>query len=160
VIAYIKCLINPQDSVSLKRVINIPNRKVGKTSIEALDEHSLLQNITLTETLQETQKANTTIKIAPLAKQGIKNFLDVIDFLRDNCKDKRPSEILEMLVKKVQYKDFLIKEEGSEAQAEEKYENIGQLINMAEKYIETGEDALRQFMEEVSLLADISENEK
>jgi len=160
VIAYIKCLINPQDSVSLKRVINIPNRKVGKTSIDVLDEHSLLQNITLTETLQETQKANTTIKIAPLAKQGIKNFLDVIDFLRANSKDKRPSEILEMLVKKIQYKDFLIKEEGGEAQAEEKYENIGQLINMAEKYIETGEDALRQFMEEVSLLADISENEK
>ena len=160
VIAYIKCLINPQDSVSLKRVINIPNRKVGKTSIETLDEYSLLQNITLTETLQETQKSNTTIKIAPLAKQGIKNFLDVIDFLRDNSKDKRPSEILEMLVKKIQYKDFLIKEEGGEAQAEEKYENIGQLINMAEKYVETGEEALRQFMEEVSLLADISENEK
>jgi DNA helicase-2/ATP-dependent DNA helicase PcrA len=54
----------------------------------------------------------------------------------------------------------LVKEEWWEQQADEKYENVGQLINMAGKYIEKWEDTLRQFMEEVSLLSDITENEK
>ncbi|MEI6773497.1 MAG: ATP-dependent helicase [bacterium] len=79
---------------------------------------------------------------------------------KENIATQRPAEIIEKLVKKIKYRDYLVKEEGGETQADEKYENIGQLINMAEKYIETGEETLRQFLEEVALLSDISENEK
>jgi len=71
-----------------------------------------------------------------------------------------PAEMIEKLIKKIKYRDYLVKEEGGEVQADEKYENIGQLINMAGKYMETGEETLRQFVEEVALLSDISENEK
>ncbi|NOZ43930.1 MAG: hypothetical protein GXP45_02090 [bacterium] len=68
--------------------------------------------------------------------------------------------MIDQLVNAIKYKEYLIKEEGSEAKAEERYENIGQLINMAGKYVETGMETLRQFMEEVALLSDIAENEK
>jgi superfamily I DNA/RNA helicase len=75
-------------------------------------------------------------------------------------KDHTAAQTIEVLVKKIKYRDYLVKEEGSETAGDEKYENIGQIINMAEKYMEKGEDALRQFLEEVALLSDISENEK
>ena len=75
-------------------------------------------------------------------------------------KDNTASATIETLVKKIKYRDYLVKEEGSETAADEKFENIGQIINMAEKYVEKGEDALRQFLEEVALLSDISENEQ
>jgi DNA helicase-2/ATP-dependent DNA helicase PcrA len=70
------------------------------------------------------------------------------------------SDFIELLIKKIRYRDHLVKEEGGEQQADEKYENIGQLINMASKYVEQGEETLRQFMEEVTLLSDIAENEQ
>jgi DNA helicase-2/ATP-dependent DNA helicase PcrA len=72
----------------------------------------------------------------------------------------RPSQVLDLIVKTIKYKEYLIKEEWWEALADEKYENIGQLINMAEKYVQGWEETLRQFMEEVALLTDISENEQ
>ena len=71
-----------------------------------------------------------------------------------------PAELIEKIISKINYRSYLVKEEGSENAADEKYENIGQLINMAGKYHDTGEAALRQFMEEITLLSDIAENEQ
>jgi hypothetical protein len=69
--------------------------------------------------------------------------LDVITTVEAKLKDHKPAEIIDTLVKKIKYKKYLIKEEGNESAANEKYENIGQIINMAGKYEETGEEALR-----------------
>lgn len=91
---------------------------------------------------------------------GVKNFILVVEELNKELPQLTPSDFIELLVKKIHYRDHLVKEEGGEAQADEKYENIGQLINMASKYIEKGEETLRQFMEEVSLLSDVAENEQ
>ncbi|MBO4203603.1 hypothetical protein J5893_02090 [bacterium] len=57
--------------------------------------------------------------------------------LRGTLANLTPSEFLESLVKHIHYRDHLVKEEGSEQLADERYENVGQLINMAEKYVET-----------------------
>ncbi len=160
ILAYIKYILNPADNVSLKRILNIPNRKVWKTTLDGLEDQAILKNTGLTDILRLTQHNDSDIKVTPQAKAGIKDFLDVITTIHSSLWKSKPSLVIEQLVKKIKYRDYLIKEEGNETAADEKYENIGQLINMAEKYVETGEDALRQFMEEVALLADISENEK
>jgi DNA helicase-2/ATP-dependent DNA helicase PcrA len=91
---------------------------------------------------------------------GIKDFILVMEALKAELPTATLSEFIESLVKKIQYRAHLVKEEGGEQQADEKYDNIGQLINMASKYIEKGEETLRQFMEEVSLLSDVTENEQ
>ena len=100
------------------------------------------------------------LKLTPQAMTGIKSFIESMEELKENLAVESPSDFIESLIKKINYKDYLVKEEWWEQQAEEKYENIGQLINMASKYIEKWEPTLRQFMEEVSLLSDITENEK
>jgi DNA helicase-2/ATP-dependent DNA helicase PcrA len=120
----------------------------------------MIKNIGLTDVLRMTQQEHSDVKVTPQARSGIKDFLDVITTIHSTLATSKPSLVIEQLIKKIKYRDFLIKEEGSETVADEKYENVGQLINMAEKYVEAGEDALRQFMEEVALLADISENEQ
>ncbi len=160
IIGYIKYILNPADNVSLKRVLNIPNRKIWKTTLDGLEEHAIIKNIALTDVLRMTQNENSEIKVTPQAKAGIRDFLDVITTIHSVLAANTPSLVIEQLIKKIKYRDFLIKEEWSETAGDEKYENVGQLINMAGKYIETGDPALRQFMEEVALLSDISENEK
>jgi len=160
ILSYIKIIVNPADSIWLKRILNIPNRKIWKTTVDGLEEHALLQNVTLMDILSQAIKENTTIKVTPQAKKWIQEFLHTIIELQEYIKDNTAAKTIETLVKKIKYRDYLIKEEGSENAADEKFENIGQIINMAEKYIEKWEEALRQFLEEVALLSDISENEK
>ncbi|MDR2191114.1 MAG: ATP-dependent helicase [Candidatus Peribacteria bacterium] len=100
------------------------------------------------------------LKITPQAMSGVKTFMLLVEALNNELPNATPSDFIELLVKQIHYRDHLVKEEGGEQQADEKYENIGQLINMASKYIEKGEETLRQFMEEVSLLSDVAENEQ
>ena len=159
IVAYMKYLLNPKDNISLKRILNIPNRKIWKTTIESLENQAMLRNITLQEILEQSI-IDWSINTTPQAKKGINNFFETINKIKSDWKDSSPSEIIDSLVKKIDYKNYLIKEEWSEALAEEKYENIWQLINMAGKYVQTWEETLRQLMEEITLLSDISENEE
>jgi len=160
IISYIKHFLNPVDNVSLKRILNTPTRKIWKTTIETLEEEAIIHNTSLIDILEKSCNESSSIKVTPMARKWIQEFIHAINEVKAHIVNSRPSELIERLVKKIKYRDYLVKEEGGEVPADEKYENIGQLINMAEKYVETGEDVLRQFLEEVALLSDISENEK
>jgi hypothetical protein len=68
------------------------------------------------------------------AFEGIKNFIQTFEILTTALKTLNPADFIELILKKTDYKNYLIKEEGNDQTAEEKYENVGQLINMASKY--------------------------
>ena len=154
ILAYIKYLANNGDSISLKRVINLPNRKIGKTSLDRLEDYALSNWLTLHEVLENIDSIPENI--TPQAKNGILDFKTVIHAITDNREEYWPSEAMEKIIKSIKYKDYLIKEHGSEELANEKYENIGQLINLASKYIDKWHDSVRQFMEEITLLTDVA----
>jgi len=170
-LSYIKYILNPQDNISLKRIINIPTRKIGKTTIDTIEEIAISQNTNMHEILIHLSDIWT--KLTPAAIKWIEEFLTTMIGLRTQLWVLTPAELIDTLVKKIRYREYLVKEEWGEQQADEKYENIWQLINMAQKYDlrkEAGrwandenplnwEELLRQFMEEVTLLSDISENE-
>ncbi len=158
VIAYLVYILNQESSVSLKRIINIPWRKIGKTTINNLEEYAMLHNMSLNEVMLKSEWL--WIKITPQARRWITEFHKLIHWVTSSIDQLSPSEVIDKLVTNMKYKDYLIKEEWSESKAEERYENIGQLINMAGKYTETGIETLRQFMDEVALLSDVAENDK
>ncbi len=169
ILAYVRYLLNPNDSLSLKRVINTPSRKIGKTSLEHIEQYALESGYTMNEVIENIE--SVPLKITPTAKKGILEFRRIIHEILDEIDKLAPADVLLQLVKKIKYKEYLVKEEGSEEKANEKYENIGQLINMAEKYdnilesdIDEGERIgfakLRIFMDEVALLTDIAESKK
>ena len=142
ILAYLKVILNPQDSISLKRIINIPNRKLGKTSEERIVEHANLNTVSFFEMLQKIAsypdnkilEQQEGIKLTPQALEGTQNLVEVLLGLQEAANKLNPAELINYLIKKIEYKNHLIKEEGSEQAAEEKYENLGQLINMASKY--------------------------
>lgn len=156
IVAYIKYIINPKDSVSLKRIINVPARKIGKTSIDSVEQYAITHNMSLHEALCDI--GNPAIDVGNAAKNNMMEFGALMDSIRVEWTKQTPAELIENITKKIQYRSFLLKEEwGNESAADEKYENIGQLINMAGKYDGVGEEALRLFMEEVTLLTDAAE---
>lgn len=163
VLAYLRFFLNDKDNLALKRIINIPNRKIWTTTWEKIEDYALKKDEAIYDIIKKLWKAEILpdeLKLTPQAMTWIKSFIIAIEELKEELDLDSPSDFIEAMVKKINYRDYLVKEEGWEPQADEKYENIGQLINMASKYIEKWEDTLRQFMEEVSLLSDITENEK
>ena len=163
VLAYLRFFLNEKDNLALKRIINIPNRKIWATTWEKIENYALEKDEAIYDTIRKLRKAEIMpdeLKLTPQAMTGIKSFIESMTELEENLVVENPSDFIESLVKKINYRDYLVKEEWWEQQADEKYENVGQLINMANKYIEKWEETLRQFMEEVSLLSDITENEK
>lgn len=154
ILSYIKYVINPQDNVSVKRILNVPTRWIGKTTIDKISEYSVANSISFYDLLPQLH----TLSITARARTGLENFINTMHQLKAELPNMTPAVFIDKMVKAIGYKQYLIKEEWSEELAMEKYENIGQIINMAEKYQQTGEEALRQFMEEVALLSDIAEN--
>jgi DNA helicase-2/ATP-dependent DNA helicase PcrA len=122
VLSYITYILNPESSVSLKRIINIPARKIGKTTISSLEEYAILNNLSLNDVIEK--HATFGIRVPPQGQKGIADFYAVIHPVTDIMESISPSEVIDKLVKNMKYKDYLIKEEGSEAKAEERYENI------------------------------------
>lgn len=162
ILAYLRFFLNPQDNVSLKRIINIPNRKIWDITFEKLSHSALSKNESIYETISRLRKWTIPIeelKLTPQAMIWVKNFIVIIDELKSKLNELSPSDFISLLVKKISYKDWLIKEEWEEVW-NEKYENIWQLINMASRIEGFWEEILRQFMEEVSLMSDLAENDK
>ena len=160
VLAYLRFFLNEKDNLSLKRIINIPNRKIWATTWWKIEDYALLKEEAIYDVIKNLDGLSDELKLTPQAISWIESFINIIEELKEKLSMESPADFIEDLVKKINYRDYLVKEEGWDQQADEKYENIGQLINMASKYIEKWVDTLRQFMEEVSLLSDITENEK
>ena len=177
ILAFLKVINNPFDSVSLKRILNIPNRKIWATSIERLENSASEMWISLYEVLSfvaevwdnKTLESESWIKLLPAAVSWIVDLIKFIKELQTAVKELNPADLINVILSKVHYKEYLVKEEWSDQLAEEKYDNVGQLINMASKYefwmsnqneeiVNSWEDLLRWFLEEVTLMVDTIEN--
>lgn len=173
VISYLKYIVNPQDSVSLNRIINLPNRKVGKTSIDNVNDFAVNNGMNTHEVLTNIESLD--IKVSAQAKSWIKEFNKIIKDLKEFLIKWKPSDMINKLISAIKYKAHILKEEwDNQEKANERLENIWQLINMWEKYnfddeilkqrileertdwndVILGIDLLRAFLEEITLLSD------
>ncbi|MCX7910531.1 MAG: UvrD-helicase domain-containing protein [Endomicrobia bacterium] len=147
ILAYLRILINPFDEVSLKRIINVPNRGIGDTTILYLSTLSKENKISLWQQLLKVDDTELSLKV----KNSIWKFLALYDILK-KCKDTMfPSEFLKFLIDKINYIEFI--EENYKSQEKiERIENLQQLISLAKEY-ETKEEALtiEEFLNKISL---------
>ena len=146
ILAYLLVLLNPNDSVNLKRIINVPARGIGKTTVEKLENFAAGQGLTLWDALLQVEA--TGLSTAP--SRTIRGFVNLLEELRKNINQLRPSQLVNELLKKTGYIDVL-QQEGT-LEAENRIENIEELVNvLAEFEIEQPESGLRDFLDQVSL---------
>ncbi len=152
IIAYLRYILNPKDNLSLKRIINTPSRKIWDTTIRKLEEYAAIHNLNLADVIQNIDWI--PIKISSTTKLNIKQFITLIKFLKSQLKNQTPAEFIKNLINTIRYKDYL-KDLEWEEKAQERLENIWQLINLASNFKTKGEEGLRQFLNEVSLLSEM-----
>ena len=144
-LAYMKAVVNPLDEVSIKRVINVPKRGVGDSTIGKLDAWSAAHGVAFIDALRRTNE----IGVKGPAVKGIGEFLDLLDELGD-AQSEGPGRLLEVILERTGY--------VAELQAEHSIESEGRLENLAELVGSAREfDDINEFLEQVSLIADTDE---
>ncbi len=151
ILAYLRLVANPLDSLSLKRIINVPSRGIGEKTIEKIEQHSREKGLSLYEGL----KASVGEDWLPAGgRRKIEGFVYLIEKLRKDAAVSSLSQLTLDLLSETGYLEQLKEERTEEALS--RAENIEELINVMMEY-EKGdvENSLNSFLDKASLVSDV-----
>ena len=154
ILAYLRTIENGMDDISAKRIINVPKRGIGLTTIDRVSNYAIIHGVSFYNALRDYEYIENIGRSA--TKLG--SFVGLIESFRTSLED--PDYSIEQLVRDVVeqtgYEAMLSEDDTEESQA--RLENIEELINKAASYEEDHEEdgaTLGGFLEEVALVADI-----
>ena len=143
IIAYLRLLYQPNDRMSFSRIVNIPTRGIGATSLE---KFLLWQAGSGMDIISSLVNVEQTSSITPRAKTALSALGELLRTLQGKVQSETPpSELIETLVNQTGYRDYIL--DGT-PQAEEREANIGSLISDAKSFL-----TLPDFLEEVALMS-------
>ncbi len=156
VIAYLRLLYNPEDSLSLTRIINVPKRNIGATTLEHLADYAEEQGISLFEALSSTEELPVTKR----AKAALEDFSVTIFELLNHVDEWNVQQMMEEVLKQTGYGAMLDKDAEHDPQGESRKENVGEFLSVAKDYVDSNPDGtLQDFLENVALVSDVDEFE-
>ena len=151
-LAYLKTIDNGRDDLAVKRIINVPKRGIGATSINRVSNYAMDNDIDFYSALRRA----ADIPGVGRAESKIRPFVLFIQGLKAKSEILSVSQLLEEIIEQTGYVDELRAEGTDEAEA--RIENINELISKTVAYEEsTDEPSLSGFLEEVALVADIDD---
>ncbi|MCF7917786.1 UvrD-helicase domain-containing protein [Candidatus Gracilibacteria bacterium] len=152
IIAYLRLLFNPRDDVAFMRIINVPTRKIGASTIETLKKYSSHYTMGLFEVLEQVDDMDD---LSDSKKDLLRIFRNTILELKKLVGHEPISILLDRIIDKIQYMSYL--DDGT-AEGEMRQQNVRELFSVAGKY-DTAEDSLAAFLEGVALISDIDQYE-
>jgi DNA helicase-2/ATP-dependent DNA helicase PcrA len=168
VLAYLRVMTNPDDTVAAKRIVNIPKRAIGATSVGHADRHAEAGGMTFFEALRT---AADNSRLSSRAQKAMLDFVGLIDHLTFLA-EQGPTAALEAVLSETGYLDMIRSERSVEAMGRE--ENLRELVSAASDFEENGPiaygreewaglDGLRKtelFLESISLVTDVDSYEE
>ncbi len=155
VICYLKVLSNPADTIALSRIINVPKRGIGDTSIEKVNAFAASKNITFYDALyylDEIPELKTRAK-------KFQEFYELIEHLKQDSETLSVVDLIDAIIKRSGYLQSLQNENTDEAL--NRIDNINEFINKAAEYeMQNPEGGLSGFLEDIALVADIDSYEE
>lgn len=152
ILAYLKTIDNARDDLAVKRILNVPKRGIGATSVAKVDDYAYENDITFYVALRQAKEVPGLQR----AVSKVEGFVTQIEILKSKSQYIGVGELIEEIIETVGYSDYIDAESESDEQATERRQNIDELISKAVQYEETvDEPSLSGFLEEVALVADI-----
>ncbi len=147
-LAYLKVLISPEDTVSLKRVINTPARGIGKTTVEQIDQFAAQNRVGMWTAIGKMLEA----RLFPTrAQAALEAFRRLIQELRESAVDQPLNEVLRAVLERTGFRKMFETEDSSDAQS--RLENLAELMNAATEAAERGE-GIADFLDHAALVSD------
>lgn len=148
-LAYLRLLVNPHDDIALKRIINVPKRSIGDTTVSMLDDIAKQKEVSIYEIIRQMPES-----VASRPRKCIENFCEVLDNLLKLKEELPLSEFIETFLDasglKSQY------EGTNDEEAVSKKENLLELLGAVKEFERLSEDkTLEAYLENVSLVTDL-----
>lgn len=151
IIAYLKLIYNTDDSQSFRRIVNVPKRAIGDTTVKNLAEFADKEDISLFAACQRIEDA---VEIPPRTRSKLKDFSELIlKFV--NAKDSYSlQDFVTLVIEKTGYLAELQSQNTPESEAD--IENLQELVNVAGEFVpEESDNALGEFLQQVALVSDL-----
>ncbi|XJZ27643.1 DNA helicase PcrA [Bacillota bacterium Lsc_1132] len=149
-LAYLRLISNPDDDISLQRIINVPKRGIGSSSLDKIASFAALHDLSLYKALESIELIDLSPKITKAAiefRDLIKNYTNMQEFLS-------VTELVEEVLEKSGYREMLQAEKSLEAQS--RLENLDELLSVTKSFEDSSEDkTLVAFLTDLALVADI-----
>lgn len=150
ILAYLKVIFNPDDTVSLKRIINVPRRGIGETTVEEMERFLKEKRTSLFDALKRCDEVSGA---SGRAREKIKEFINLLGKLQA-LKDECPSKILSKVLDETQYEEKVIQTDP--VCSEERKESLAEFSSAIKQYEAKNPDgSLGGFLQEISLVTDI-----
>ena len=159
-IAYLRVIQNPQDDISIKRIINVPRRGIGLRTIEKIEDRASLKQESIYSVLIDIE---TNSEISTKARNIISEFVDnVIGTLRTMREVYPVSKLIEKVIESIDYYGYIDElYKGDKEEAEERKDNVKEFISVAMEFEQNSEEKdLETFLTGVALTSESSEEEE
>jgi DNA helicase-2/ATP-dependent DNA helicase PcrA len=155
VLAYLRLLVNPADTVSLLRVLNVPRRGIGKTTVQRLTDAASQLGVPLWDVVSDAEAVRS---LGGRSARGLLQFCELISDLARRAQDAPPAELAQRVMEQSGYVAELIAEGSDEA--EERRRNLQELVNAALQYQEENEEgSLEGFLASAALASDADDKD-
>ena len=151
IIAYLSLINNPYDDISFKRIVNVPVRKIGESTLNEVEDVALNMNVSLFEAIEEIINAEETV-----SSRKLKVFYDLIKDLQEDLQNLSLTRFVDEVISKIKYISYLT--EKYKEDAESRIENVKEFVNMVgELARETPDADLNTLLTQISLITSIDE---
>ena len=151
IIAYLKLIYNPDDSQSFRRIVNVPKRSIGDTTVKRLQDFADKEDISLFEAVKRIQEDT---EIPPRTRSKLTEFAELIMKFKEASTRYNLREFVTLVIEKSGYLAELQLQNTPESEAD--IENLQELVNVAEEFVPEDENnVLGEFLTQVSLVSDI-----
>ena len=150
IIAYLKLIYNTDDSQSFRRIVNVPKRAIGDTTVKNLQDYADKFDISL---FAAAERIDENTEIPPRTRSKIKDFAELILKFRDAQKSYSLQEFVTLVIEKTGYLAELQAQNTPESEAD--IENLQELVNVAGEFEpEDSDNILGEFLQQVALVSD------
>ena len=152
ILAYLKTIENGQDEIAVRRIINVPKRGIGATSIGKIATFARENNMNFYDAMVDVRNIPSMGKAA----EKIESFTYLISTFKSKQKVMKLSELVQDIINETEYMEYLKEMDDDEDATADREQNIDELISKVVAYEESVEyPSLAELLEEVALVADI-----
>lgn len=150
VLAYLRLVANPDDDISLQRIINVPKRGIGATTVDKIAAYAERQGISMFAALKEIEQIGVTSR----AVSKLVEFTEQLGHWVQMQEYLSVTELVEELLERTGYRDMLQNEKTLEAQS--RLENIDEFLSVTQEFEKSSDDkSLIAFLTDLALISDI-----
>ena len=151
IIAYLRLITNPDDDISFERIVNVPKRGIGATSLERLRSYAMAHDLSFFQAIKEIEQTG----VPKRAAQALVGFQQQMETLIKQQDFLTATDMVEMVLEQTNYEEMLKNEKSIEAQS--RLENIAEFLTVTKDFEKSSEDdkTLVSFLTDLALIADI-----